>query len=223
MLTTLLTVDHNIWRGWTWQEVAMRIPYDSWNGYETGLEENPILVKTLINVVIYLIGDWMAQTQWGKDGRDLLDFDLGRTLRNGIIAALFGPLVHAYYEFSDVILPMDEPINRVLKILMDQSVYFATKCSAYIALVALLRGDGPAAAGQQVKDRLWPVLTTGWKFWPIVHVFTYSVIPPRHRVLWVNCVDLLWSSILSSTTNSNKEAAAPGGEGEAGTVDDSAD
>jgi len=37
-----------------------------------------------------------------------------------------------------------------------------------------------------------------WKFWPIIHCITYSVIPAQHRILWVNSVDLVWNAILSS-------------------------
>jgi hypothetical protein len=41
-----------------------------------------------------------------------------------------------------MILPMnDVAINRPLKILMDQTVYFVSKCSVYMLLVGLLRGD----------------------------------------------------------------------------------
>lgn len=65
------------------------------------------------------------QVGWGRNGTGLLDFDLGRTLRNGLIGAIFGPLVHYYYDFSDWILPQEaSPVNRLLKILMDQvSIY----------------------------------------------------------------------------------------------------
>jgi|AntAceMinimDraft_5_1070358.scaffolds.fasta_scaffold486282_1 hypothetical protein len=38
-----------------------------------------------------LVGDYAAQVQWGR--RHWLDFDLSRTLRNGAIGAMFGPLV----------------------------------------------------------------------------------------------------------------------------------
>lgn len=34
---------------------------DNWQEYEGGLSSHPIFVKTAINVVIYLIGDWMSQ------------------------------------------------------------------------------------------------------------------------------------------------------------------
>jgi protein Mpv17 len=153
-------------------------------------------VKTAINVVIYIIGDWMSQVGWGRT-KNLLDFDLARTARNGLIGAMFGPLVHYYYDFSDWILPMDVPINRLYKLLMDQSIYFFVKCSAYIALVGLLRGDPPKEVVQDVKERIWPVVFRGWRFWPLAHIVTYGFIPPRHRVLWVNMLDLLWSSILA--------------------------
>jgi hypothetical protein len=30
MTHSILTVDADIWRGWTWQEVLLRLPYDNW-------------------------------------------------------------------------------------------------------------------------------------------------------------------------------------------------
>lgn len=139
----------------------------------------------------------MSQVGWGRS-KNLLDFDLARTARNGLIGAMFGPLVHYYYDFSDWILPMDVPVNRIFKIIMDQTIYFVAKCSAYIALVGLLRGDNIEQVGQDVKERIWPVVSRGWRFWPLAHIVTYGVIPPRHRVLWVNVLDLVWSSILAN-------------------------
>lgn len=171
------------------------------------MSTHPIFVKTVINVVIYVIGDWMSQVGWGRT-KNLLDFDLARTARNGLIGAMFGPLVHYYYDWSDYVLPMEVPVNRVLKLLMDQSVYFVAKCSAYIALVGLLRGDTPAVVAQDVKERIQPVVFRGWRFWPLAHVVTYGVIPPRHRVLWVNMLDLLWSSILASLASKEGEEDA---------------
>ncbi len=44
------------------------------------------------------------------------------------------------------------------------------------------------------------IVTTAWKFWPLVHCLTYTVVPAQHRILWVNCVDLFWNAILASMT-----------------------
>ncbi|CAM9503154.1 unnamed protein product, partial [Hapterophycus canaliculatus] len=176
--------------------------WDNWDSYENGLIEHPILTKTAINGGIYLIGDWLSQVNWGREEDiPLWEFDLPRALRNGLIGAMFGPVSHFYYDFSDWFLPPDIVMNRPFKIMMDQSGYFVSKCTMYIALVSLLRGDSFGEAKETVRERLKGVVTTGWRFWPFVHIFTYFLIPPRHRVLWVNCVDLLWSSILAGMTS----------------------
>lgn len=194
---TILNIDHGMTRGWTQSEIAMRIPLDNWQSYETSLAEKPIYTKTLINVVIYLLGDWLSQTAFQK--KHMLDFDPWRVLRNGFIGLCFGPLVHEYYQFSDHILPVDGGLLiRLQKILMDQTIYLTVKCSIYIMSVGLLAGESFATVKNNVKERISGIVFTAWKFWPLVHCITYGVIPARHRILWVNCVDLIWNAILAT-------------------------
>mmetsp|Transcript_39777 Transcript_39777/g.81842 ORF Transcript_39777/g.81842 Transcript_39777/m.81842 type:complete len:561 (+) Transcript_39777:289-1971(+) len=202
-LYTVINVDSEITRGWTQSEIAMRIPLDTWSSYEASLSSKPIETKTLINVVIYLLGDWLSQTVFQK--RDVLDFDARRTLRNGFIGLCFGPLVHQYYEFSDAILPVDVGINRVYKILMDQTIYLFIKCSVYIIAVGTLSGQTFEESTDNAKERIGPIMLTAWKFWPLVHCVTYSVIPAQHRILWVNSVDLVWNAILATKASGAEE------------------
>lgn len=216
-LYTILEVDKGMTRGWSQAEIMMRIPVDTWKTYEYNLQDSPIETKTFINVIIYLLGDWLSQTVFKK--RNVLQFDAWQTIRNGFIGLCFGPLVHAYYEFSDHILPVEVAINRVYKILMDQSIYLTIKCSMYIVAVGVLSGDSWEDAFQSVKDRIKGIILTAWKFWPLVHCVTYGLIPARHRILWVNCVDLVWNAILASLAREEipeAEAAALESSGEAG-------
>ena len=89
-------------------------------------------------------------------------------------------------------------MNRVEKILMDQTIYLSIKCSIYIFAVGVLSGDSVETATTTVKDKIGGVVLTAWKFWPLVHCVTYGLIPARHRILWVNSVDLIWNAILAS-------------------------
>ena len=89
-------------------------------------------------------------------------------------------------------------MNRVEKIFMDQTIYLTVKCSIYIFSVGVLSGDSIETAKTTVKDKIGGVVLTAWKFWPLVHCITYGVIPARHRILWVNSVDLIWNAILAS-------------------------
>eukprot|EP00566_Odontella_aurita_P008586 CAMPEP_0113570062 /NCGR_PEP_ID=MMETSP0015_2-20120614/24756_1 /TAXON_ID=2838 /ORGANISM="Odontella" /LENGTH=647 /DNA_ID=CAMNT_0000472793 /DNA_START=124 /DNA_END=2067 /DNA_ORIENTATION=- /assembly_acc=CAM_ASM_000160 len=209
---TLVNVDAGMTRGWTQQEIAMRVPLDAWTSYESSLAEKPVFTKTVINVVIYLLGDWLSQTVFR--GSDVLDFDAGRTLRNGFIGMCFGPLVHQYYDFSDCILPVDVGMNRVYKILMDQTVYLYVKCSIYLVAVAVLGGESFRRAAADTAGKIGGVMLTAWKFWPLVHCVTYTVIPAPHRVLWVNSVDLIWNAILATKASGDDEEEELEEEGE---------
>lgn len=202
-LYTILNIDHGMTRGWTQTEILARIPFDNWRQYEDSLAEKPVFTKTLINVIIYLLGDWLSQTIFLN--KEILDFDAARTLRNGFIGLCFGPIVHQYYEFSDSILPPAIAVNRLYKIFMDQTIYLGVKCSVYIAAVGLLGGQSLDEVKDSVQTRIKPIMFTAWKFWPLVHCVTYGVIPARHRILWVNSVDLIWNAILAQAVSKNGE------------------
>lgn len=121
---------------------------------------------------------------------------------------VFGPLVHQYYEFSDYILPVDAAmINRVYKIIMDQTIYIFTKCCVYIVAVNMLAGESWEYSYEEARGKIKNIMFTAWKFWPLVHCVTYGAIPARHRILWVNCVDLFWNAILASLASGDEEAS----------------
>lgn len=197
---SVFNIDKGMTRGWSPSEIGMRIPLDTWASYENSLSEKPVATKTIINVVIYLLGDWLSQTLFQQ--KNVLDFDAARTIKNGLVGMCFGPAVHEYYEFSDWILPVDGVsfgiTNRAFKILMDQTIYLSIKCSIYIIAIGVLNGDSLETGSENVKTRIKPIMFTAWKFWPLVHCVTYGLIPARHRILWVNSVDLVWNAILAS-------------------------
>lgn len=158
---TIVNIDHGMTRGWSASEIAMRIPLDNWGAYESYLANKPIVTKTLINVIIYLLGDWLSQTAF--QGKNVLDFDISRTLRNGFIGLCFGPLVHQYYEFSDAILPPENGlVTRLEKIVMDQTIYLTVKCSVYISAVGLLAGEEWPTVKQTVEDKIVGIVLTAW-------------------------------------------------------------
>jgi len=86
------------------------------------------------------------------------------------------------------------------------TLYLSVKCSIFILAVGVLNGDSVDAAARSVKTRIKPIMFTAWKFWPLVHCVTYGLIPARHRILWVNSVDLVWNAILASKARDGEEA-----------------
>ena len=91
---TILNINNGMTRGWSASEIAMRIPVDNWGAYESYLANKPIVTKTLINVIIYLLGDWLSQTAFQK--KNLLNFDISRTLKNGTIGQYYYNSIYIY-------------------------------------------------------------------------------------------------------------------------------
>ena len=63
VLTSVVTVDMDAWRGWSLGEIFFRIPLDNWDSYMASLLEHPILVKAVTSGSVYAIGDWVAQVR----------------------------------------------------------------------------------------------------------------------------------------------------------------
>lgn len=45
------------------------------------------------------------------------------------------------------------------------------------------------------------VVQAGWKLWPFAHIVTYGLVPVEQRLLWVDCVEIVWVTILSMFAN----------------------
>lgn len=215
---SFVNVDAEIARGWTWYERLLRLTGANWEAYELAVRETPIATKTAINAIVYALAEWISQVM---SGRRWNEFDLKRVLSNSAIGAFFGPLVCGYYDFSDTVLPPQDAANVPWKILMDQTIYCTVKYSAYLSLSGVANGRKLPECMDELQAKLWPTLTTGWKFWPAVHLITYNLIPPRHRVLWINLVDLAWVTFLSTVARQTKISGAEeasGGRGPAQVV-----
>mmetsp|Transcript_26737 Transcript_26737/g.83753 ORF Transcript_26737/g.83753 Transcript_26737/m.83753 type:complete len:366 (-) Transcript_26737:1882-2979(-) len=215
----LFTVDSDLWRGWTWDEVILRLLPDNWAAYEDAVENTPLASKAALNFGTYAIGDWIAQMaaqakqknageEEGAGGFDALDFDLPRAVTNGLIGASLGPMCHYYYEFSAWLIPATPAWHKIFNVMMDQTIWTSVWNGIYFLMLNLSKGLSLEEAWEDVKAKWWPVLTTGWRLWPAAHIITYGVIPLRHKLLWVDAVDLVWCAILASYGAAEEEGAA---------------
>ncbi|KAI3718156.1 hypothetical protein L6452_19009 [Arctium lappa] len=203
-VTRLLTIDHEYWHGWTLYEILRYAPEHNWIAYEEALKENPVLAKMVISGIVYSIGDWIAQC---VEGKPLFEFDRTRLFRSGLVGfALHGSLSHFYYQFCEALIPSKDWWVVPAKIAFDQTAWAAVWNSIYFVALGLLRLESPANIFNELKATFLPMLTAGWKLWPFAHLITYGVIPVEQRLLWVDCVELIWVTILSTYSNEKSEA-----------------
>ena len=68
--------------------------------------------------------------------------------------------------------------------------------------------DGPGKIKGEIEATWWNAITAGWRFWPFVHTLTFSpLIPQDFKLLFVDCVEVVWVTILSAAVNRDSEKA----------------
>ena len=127
-----------------------------------------------------------------------------RVARSGAAGFIsHGPQLHYWCLFLDRFVsfgPGTWAVRAALaaKILLDQTFFSLYMNAAYCALVETLSGRSLRAALARVRASAWPSLRSSWKFWPAVHLITFSVVPSHLRVLWVDAVEIVWVAILAT-------------------------
>ncbi|KAL9441282.1 hypothetical protein AB3S75_019876 [Citrus x aurantiifolia] len=203
-ITKLLTIDQDYWHGWTIFEIVRYAPLHNWTAYEEALKTNPVLAKMVISGVVYSLGDWIAQC---FEGKPLFEFDRTRMFRSGLVGfTLHGSLSHYYYQFCEELFPFQDWWVVPAKVAFDQTAWAAAWNSIYYTVLGLLRLESPFSIFSELKATFWPMLTAGWKLWPFAHLVTYGLVPVEQRLLWVDCVELIWVTILSTYSNEKSEA-----------------
>ncbi|CAI0439050.1 unnamed protein product [Linum tenue] len=203
-ITKLVTIDRDYWHGWTLYEILRYAPQHNWSAYEEALKTNPVLAKMVISGVVYSLGDWIAQC---FEGKPLFEFDRTRMFRSGIVGfTLHGSLSHYYYQFCEELFPFHDWWAVPIKVAFDQTAWSAVWNSIYFTVLGFLRLESPLAILDELRATFFPMLTAGWKLWPFAHLITYGVVPVEQRLLWVDCVELIWVTILSTYSNEKSEA-----------------
>jgi len=202
-------------------KLLARLPSDVFRDYGAAAVEHPVFVKACTSAVAYLVGDLIAQAYVGR--RDVAYLDLPRTFRNAFAGFLLhGPILHAWIEFlegpfqtffSSEVLKVAtiqpgtgaEYSMIAAKIALDQTAFALGFNTIYsFALGALARKPLPEVQ-QNVANTLLPSMVSSWKFWPVVHMVSYSpLVPVQYKLLWIDLMEIAWVAILSFIANDEK-------------------
>eukprot|EP00551_Chaetoceros_affinis_P006944 CAMPEP_0203683522 /NCGR_PEP_ID=MMETSP0090-20130426/47567_1 /ASSEMBLY_ACC=CAM_ASM_001088 /TAXON_ID=426623 /ORGANISM="Chaetoceros affinis, Strain CCMP159" /LENGTH=343 /DNA_ID=CAMNT_0050552671 /DNA_START=664 /DNA_END=1695 /DNA_ORIENTATION=+ len=207
VLNHVATVDSEIMRGWSAEEMAVRIPVDNWLSYSAVLEQSPLSTKAVTSATVYTIGDMISQA---TEGKSIGEIDRARVLRS-LLAGLIGhgPMSHIWYDWSEEIfenvMHLHGWFGTVIKVAIDQTTWGPFWNNTYILLLGLMKFDKLENIFSEMKRTTIPLIVSGLKLWPLAHVVTYGLIPVENRLLWVDLVEIIWVTILATA------AAAPHG------------
>jgi len=194
--------------------VWKRVPGDMLELYGEFAIMQPLLAKSLTSGVAYVLGDLIAQLVEGHR-----TFSVARCVHNGITGLiLHGPILHFWIlflegPFSQLFHNSDSLWAILAKVVMDQTLFSATLNAAYTFLLGILAGSSMEQSLMHVRQTVPPAMYSSWRFWPFVHLVTYSsLMPLEFKVLWNDVAEVAWVAILSYIANANAGKASEKGE-----------
>lgn len=218
IITILALYEYSSTSEGSWVEAALmvtaRLPTDSVTAYGEAALAQPIFVKAVTSGVAYFIGDILAQAFEGRVKLEWLD--LSRCARNAAAGfVIHGPALHFWIMFLEG--PFSsfiganaensaEPWVVISKIFVDQTAFALFLSAVYAVFVGFLAAKPMDEVMQRAKDTIPPSMVSSWRFWPLVHVITYSpFMPVEFKVLWNDVAEIAWVAILSVIANNERD------------------
>jgi len=69
--------------------------------------------------------------------------------------------------------------------------------SVFFTYLGLVNGDSFSAIGNKIKADLFTACQGSWKVWPIVHTVNFRFIQSKHRLVFINAVQIAFNMFLS--------------------------
>ncbi|GMI56405.1 hypothetical protein ScalyP_jg6471 [Parmales sp. scaly parma] len=165
-----------------------------WAAYNEKLESNPLATKAMTSLIGWALGDYLAQTFIGGGGV----FNFKRFARLSAFGFLYhGPSGHYFYNWLDKQIVGTGPVAVAKKVLFDQLIWCPIFMTVFFAYLGLVTGDSLAAISAKISADLFTAVKGSWKVWPLVHTINFRFVPTKHRLLYINTVQIGFNIFLS--------------------------
>ena len=118
--------------------------------------------------------------------------------------AFFGPAGHVFYNWLDKQIVGTRGRVVLTKILVDQLVWAPFVFVVFFAYIEVILGNSWKNFGQTIQRDLFPVCQASWRVWPLVHSINFKFVSTRHRLIFVNGVQMAFNAFLSIVGFKNK-------------------
>jgi protein Mpv17 len=169
-----------------------------WNAYNASLKTHPVLTKSLTSTGGFIIGDTLAQVAVGGDE----PYDWRRTARFATYGfAVHGPTCHLFYRWLDGMVVGTGARQVITKVATDQLLFTPVGVSLFYATLTTLEGR-PQDIPEVINEKIVKTVLAGYMVWPAAHVVNFRFVPSDLRVLYINCVQMLWNTVLCQIASS---------------------
>lgn len=164
-----------------------------WAAYNEALDKKPLITKAMTSLVGWALGDLLAQVFIAKTA-----FDVKRFLTLSAFGFLYhGPSGHFFYNWLDKQIEGTSGKVVALKVLIDQTLWCPIFMTIFFTYLGLVNGDSMATIVNKVKTDLFTACQGSWKVWPFVHAVNFKFISTKHRLVFINGVQIAFNMFLS--------------------------
>lgn len=165
-----------------------------WNAYNEQLEKNPLPAKAFTSLVGFLLGDLLAQLFIVKAPT----LDIRRLVTLSVFGFIYhGPSGHYFYNFLDSKIQGTDSKSVAKKVAIDQLLWCPIFMTVYFTYLGLVNGNSFATIGNKIKNDLFSAMQGSWKVWPLVHAVNFKFISTKHRLVFINGVQIAFNMFLS--------------------------
>ncbi|GAX13901.1 peroxisomal membrane protein 2 [Fistulifera solaris] len=164
-----------------------------WAAYNEALDKKPLITKAMTSLVGWALGDLLAQI-FISGG----PFDMKRFITLSVFGFIYhGPSGHFFYNWLDKQIEGKEAQHVALKVGIDQLIWCPIFMTVFFTYLGLVNGDSVAVIVDKVKSDLFTACQGSWKVWPIVHAVNFKFISTKHRLVFINAVQIAFNMFLS--------------------------
>ena len=85
----------------------------------------------------------------------------------------------------------------IVTLLFDSMIFSPLTISGYFTCRSILEGSGWQGVREKLSTRLVSTVKGAWRFWPLVNVINYGLVPLQFRVLYSDILSLFWTGYLT--------------------------
>lgn len=108
-----------------------------------------------------------------------------------------GPSGHYFYNWLDEKIPGSDAKTVLSKVFIDQVLWCPVFMSVFFTYLGLVAGDSTSAITSKIKNDLFTAVKGSWKVWPLVHAINFKFISTKHRLVFINGIQIAFNMFLS--------------------------
>ncbi|CAN8032019.1 hypothetical protein HPB47_002281 [Ixodes persulcatus] len=167
--------------------------------YDRLLRTHPAKTQILTTATVMLSSDLMTQKL--VERRDSIDVQ--RAVRFFLVGLAYsGPTQRAWLILMDKRLVRSTgPVATVKKLVLDQLAFAPVSVFGFLGVLGVLQGRNMADIERSIREKYSTMMKTFYKLWPVAQIINFRYVPLPYRLLYANCVSLVWNTYTSWKAN----------------------